>query len=81
LDFSDAFAVVLQRHRTARKLSRQRLAQKAGLHQTYVGLTERRLSNPTLDTANALAGALGLPLSTLIAEAEDEQDRLESGSR
>jgi transcriptional regulator with XRE-family HTH domain len=72
LEFSDAFALVLQRRRTAKKLSRQVLAQKAGLHQTYVGVIERGLSNPSLDTANAIAEALEIPLSELIAEAEVE---------
>lgn len=70
LEFSDAFAVVLQRHREAKKLSRQSLAQKAGLHQTYVGMIERGLSNPSLDTANALAEALELPFSKLVADVE-----------
>jgi transcriptional regulator with XRE-family HTH domain len=70
LEFSDAFAVVLQRHREAKKLSRQALAQKAGLHQTYVGMIERGLSNPSLDTANALAEALEIPFSKLVADVE-----------
>ena len=70
VEFSDAFAVVLQRHREAKNLSRQALAQKAGLHQTYVGMIERGLSNPSLDTANVLAEALEISFSKLIAETE-----------
>jgi transcriptional regulator with XRE-family HTH domain len=70
LDFSDAFALVLQRHRAAKKLSKQTLAQKAGLHQTYIGKIEGGLSNPSLDAANAIAEALGVSFATLIAEAE-----------
>jgi DNA-binding XRE family transcriptional regulator len=77
LDFSDAFALVLQRHREAKKISRQALAEKAGLHQTYVGMIERTLSNPSLDTANAIAEALNIPLSKLIIEAEKERERAE----
>ncbi|MGH7953604.1 MAG: helix-turn-helix domain-containing protein, partial [Limisphaerales bacterium] len=57
----------------AKDLSRQALAQKAGLHQTYVGMIERGLSNPSLDTANALAEALGIPFAKLIAETEIER--------
>ena len=72
LEFSDAFALVLQRHREARQLSRQALAEKAGLHQTYVGMIERGLSNPSLDRVHALAEALEMPLAQLIAEAEAE---------
>jgi transcriptional regulator with XRE-family HTH domain len=72
-EFSDAFALVLQRHREARKLSKQALAPKAGLHQTYIGKIEGGLSNPSLDAANAIAEALGIPLATLIAEAEKQR--------
>jgi len=77
LDFSDAFALALQKRRTAKKLSRQALAEKAGLHQTYVGMIERGLSNPSLDTASAIAEALEVPFSKLIAEAESLRDRAE----
>ena len=77
LEFSDAFALVLQQHRTAKKLSKQELAQKAGLHQTYIGMIERGASNPSLDTANAIAEALEIPFSKLIAEAEAERQRAE----
>lgn len=73
LEFSDAFARVLQRHREAKKLSKQALAQKAGLHQTYIGKIEDGLSNPSLDAANAIAEALGISFATLIAEAETER--------
>jgi transcriptional regulator with XRE-family HTH domain len=73
LEFSDAFALVLQRHRTAKKMSKQMLSEKAGLHQTYIGKIESGLSNPSLDAANAIAEALSLPLSQLIVEAEAER--------
>lgn len=69
-DFSDAFAAVVKRHRVANGLSKEGLAQRAGLHQTYIGLLERGDRNPTLDTAHALARALDLSLSAMIVEAE-----------
>lgn len=81
LEFSDAFASVLQRHREEKKLSKQSVAQRAGLHQTYIGMIERGLSNPSLDTANAIAEALELPLSTLIIEAEALRQRAETEPR
>jgi transcriptional regulator with XRE-family HTH domain len=74
VDLSDAFAVVLQRHRTAMKLSREALAQKAKLHQTYIGLIERKLRNPSLDAVDAIAEVLGVPVSKLISEAEKLRD-------
>jgi transcriptional regulator with XRE-family HTH domain len=69
-DLSDAFAIVLKRHRVAKKMSKEALAQKAGLHQTYIGLIERGDRNPSLDASNRIAGALGVKLSGLIQEAE-----------
>ena len=56
-------------------MSKQGLAEKAGLHQTYIGMIERKMSNPSLDTAFAIAEALALPLAQLIAEAEAERKR------
>jgi transcriptional regulator with XRE-family HTH domain len=60
LKFSDAFVLVLQRHRAAKHLSKQALAKKAGLHQTYIGKMECGSRNPSLNAANAIALALGL---------------------
>jgi transcriptional regulator with XRE-family HTH domain len=76
-EFADAFALVLEKHRTAKKLSRQTLAEKAGVHQTYVGMIERGLSNPSLNAANAIAKALQVPFSRLVAQAESLRERAE----
>jgi transcriptional regulator with XRE-family HTH domain len=51
-------------------LSKQELATRAGLHQTYVGLLEGGKRKPNLETAEAVAKALQLNLSELIREAE-----------
>jgi transcriptional regulator with XRE-family HTH domain len=70
LEMSDAFALVLRRHRERRALSQEMLAEKSDLHPTYVGMLERRLRNPTLNVTKKLATALRMPLARLIAEAE-----------
>jgi transcriptional regulator with XRE-family HTH domain len=70
---SDAFSEVVKRHREKRKLSRAALAEKSGLHQTYVGLLERGERSPNLDTAKAIANALGLTLAKMVTEAEQIQ--------
>ena len=67
---SDAFSRVVKQHREKRKLSRAALAKKSGLHQTNIGLLERGERSPNLDTAKAIAKALGISLGKLIAEAE-----------
>jgi len=65
-----AFAEVVKRRRIAAKLSMETLAAKAGLHQTYIGLIERGLRNPSLDTVEAIARVLGTSASSMIKEAE-----------
>lgn len=67
---STVFAKVLRSERKARGFSQEDLAHEAGLHRTYVGLIERGLRNPTIDTSHALAHALGTTLSHLIRKAE-----------
>jgi DNA-binding XRE family transcriptional regulator len=61
---------VVKKHREKCGFSRAELAQKAGLHQTYIGLLEREKRSPNLETAMAIADALGLPLAQMIADAE-----------
>jgi transcriptional regulator with XRE-family HTH domain len=78
LEFSDAFALVLEQQRVAKGLSKQELAQRAGLHQTYIGMIERGVSNPSLDTANAIAEALEVSLSELILQAEKVRQRADA---
>jgi ribosome-binding protein aMBF1 (putative translation factor) len=74
-DLSDAFAQIVARHRQAQKLSKATLAERAGLHQTYIGLLEKGQRSPNLDTAKAIARALGISLADLIEEAEKAQKR------
>ncbi|BEP16122.1 hypothetical protein acdb102_44330 [Acidothermaceae bacterium B102] len=49
-------------------MSQERLAELAGLHRTYVGGTERGERNVTLASAYALADALNVQLSALLAD-------------
>lgn len=72
---SDSFSRVVKKHREKKKLSRVALAEKSGLHQTYIGLLERGERSPNLDTAKAIAKALGFSLGKLITESERLQTR------
>lgn len=51
--------------RTERQLTQERLAERAGLHWTYIGGIERGERNPALDNINRLARALGVSLNEL----------------
>ncbi len=47
-------------------LSQEKLAEKAGLHRTYVGMIERAEKNITLTNIEKISKALGLRLSDLV---------------
>jgi len=70
VEITVAFAAVLRKHRGAEGMSQEKLAEKANIHPTHVGLIERSLRNPSLKVAKAIADALRLPLAQMIAEAE-----------
>lgn len=65
-----AFGSLIRKRRKANGLSQEALAERADIHHTHVGLIERGQRNASLDVADRVARALGLPLSALIAEAE-----------
>lgn len=56
----------LKRLRTRNKLSQAALAQRAGLSREYVNKIEAGRYDPPLSTLNALAKALGVPVTELL---------------
>lgn len=54
------FAANVKRRRLELSLSQEELAERAGVHRTYVGMLERREKNATLYSIERLAGALGV---------------------
>jgi transcriptional regulator with XRE-family HTH domain len=67
---SSLFGPLVKKHRLAKKLSQETLAEKSNVHPTYIGLLERSQRTPGIDVAERISTALGLRLSQLIAEAE-----------
>lgn len=67
---SKAFGEIVRLHRRNSNLTQEEIAERAGIHATYVGLVERGERNCSIDIAVAIAASLGSPLSVLIAEAE-----------
>jgi transcriptional regulator with XRE-family HTH domain len=61
---------LVKRHRLAKKLSQEALAEKADVHPTYIGLLERGERTPGIDVAERIANALGKKLSQLVAQGE-----------
>lgn len=65
-----AFGLVVREARKEAQLSQEKLAEKAKLHRNFVGLLERNATTAALDSIFALADALQIPASELIARAE-----------
>ena len=53
-------------------MSPEKLADRAGLHRTQLSVIERGLRNIRLDTLVSLAGALGVPETSLLTESGEE---------
>lgn len=67
-----AFGRSVRQHRTEVGLSQEALADRAGIHRTYIGGIERGERNPTLLMIHRLARALGIPPTRLL-EPEERQ--------
>lgn len=70
---SRQFGSTVRCRRTAAGLSQEKLAEKAGLHPTYISMVERGVKNPTLDVAMRISKALKVPLPQLIEEAQNRR--------
>lgn len=61
------FGQRLRQERTDRGLSQEELADRAGIHRTYVGSVERGERNISIDSMERLARGLGLDICELLA--------------
>ena len=62
----DRFGANLKRCRKRVDISQEELGFRASLHRTEVGMLERGIRLPRIDTLVRLAGALGLPAGDLL---------------
>ena len=66
----------VRRLRVAAGLSQEVLAVDARLDRTYVSRIERNLENPTVDTLDRIARALGVDLVEIVRETTASKGRL-----
>lgn len=69
-DINKALGQVLIKCRTLAKISQEELADRAGIHRTYVSQIERGLKSPTLSVLFQISKSLNTTASVLIAEVE-----------
>jgi transcriptional regulator with XRE-family HTH domain len=72
--FQKNFGEVLKHHRQALGISQEELADRCGLHRTYISLLERGLKSASLKALLALGVALKTPPHSLVKEAEKSTD-------
>lgn len=60
------FAANVKRRRLELGISQEELAERAGVHRTYIGMLERSEKNATLYSIERLAGALEVEPATLL---------------
>lgn len=67
---ASTFGSVLREKREAAGISQEQLADRAGLHRTYVSLIERGKRTASIEVLRRVASALGLRMTDLIDETE-----------
>jgi type II restriction enzyme len=82
---SDSFRVILAENiktfRREKGFSQEELAERCGLHRTYIGSIERRERNATLSTLEVLASTLGVTVPDLLAEHKFIKQRVGGNTR
>jgi transcriptional regulator with XRE-family HTH domain len=65
------FAVNVRKRRTRLNLSQEELAERAGVHRTYVGMLERCEKNVTIYNIERISKALNISAAALLTEKEE----------
>lgn len=66
LQLRHIFGANVRKARKQREWTQEELAEKAGLHRTYVGSVERGERNVSIDNMERLASALGATVKSLV---------------
>ena len=77
LELSQRVGQVIRNLRLEQQLSQEDLADKCGLHRTYIGTLERGEKNMTIETALRITKALDISLVNFFAEIEKNDEHSE----
>ncbi|MGV6809604.1 MAG: helix-turn-helix domain-containing protein [bacterium] len=66
-DITQTLSANIKRLRSEKRLSQEELADKCGLHRTYIGAVERGERNVTLSSLELIASALEVNVPTLLS--------------
>ena len=61
------FGDKVREERTKQNISQEKLAERAGVHRTYIGMIERGEKNITLENIEKISKALGISLDKLMS--------------
>lgn len=70
-NFARCFADTVRRHRKAKELSQEILAERAELSSKMISLIERGERTPSITVADAIAKGLAIPLWRLVKDADN----------
>jgi two-component system, response regulator len=70
-DLKALLGIAIKTERSVRRISQEELAERAGLHRTYVCDLERGVRNPSIASIEKLAQALELSVSSLFEQASN----------
>lgn len=71
-ELADKIGDTIRRLRKEEDLSQEALADRCGIHRTYIGAVERGEKNITVKTAKKVGSSLDLSLKEFFSEVEDE---------
>jgi len=69
----DTFGKAVREARTTVGISQEELADRSGLHRTYISLLERGQRNPSLAVIEEISHALGISMVDLVGRIEKQR--------
>ncbi len=70
MDITAEIGSRIRHHRRERKLSQEKLAEKSGLHPSYIGQLERGEKKPTIDSLYKITKGMDLSVSDFLKDLE-----------